>query len=63
VPNDNWQVIGGRQIPDVLLAAAPELLNALKVIVYTDHIVTYLEDYDPKALAQVRAAIDKAEGV
>jgi len=37
-----------------------ELLDALKVMVTTDHIRFYLESCDPMALKQANAAIEKA---
>ena len=43
-----------------LIAAAPELLAALKVIVLTPGILAHLEATDPMALDQARAAIAKA---
>jgi hypothetical protein len=45
-----------------LIAAAPELLAALKVMVLTRGIREHLEATDPMALEQARAAIAKAEG-
>lgn len=43
-----------------LIAAAPELLNACRVIALDDDVASYLFDNDPKALEQIRAAIAKA---
>ena len=45
-----------------LIAAAPDLLAALQVLVLTPHILYYLEANDPMALEQARAAIAKAIG-
>ncbi len=44
-----------------LIAAAPDLLNALKVLVLTPHIVAYLKANDPKSLEQLQKAIHRAE--
>lgn len=43
-----------------LIAAAPEMYNALRVIELTPHIAAYLADRDPNALLQVKAAIASA---
>ena len=43
-----------------LIAAAPDLLAALQVLVLTPHILYYLETRDPMALKQAQAAIAKA---
>jgi hypothetical protein len=54
----------GSEVSDVsipLIKSAPKLLNALKVILLTEHIRDYLVEYDQKALEQVRAAIDEGE--
>lgn len=44
-----------------ILTVIQGLLNALKVIVLTPHIRTYLEECDPKALTQARRAILAAD--
>lgn len=46
-----------------LVAQAPTLLAALKVIALTPEIRNWLREHDPKALEQTERAIDKAEGV
>lgn len=45
-----------------LIAAAPELLAALKVMTLTPGILAHLEAHDPMALKQARAAIARATG-
>jgi hypothetical protein len=45
-----------------LIAAAPELLAAIKVMVFTRGIRDHLEATDPMALEQARAAIARAKG-
>lgn len=45
-----------------LIAAAPELLAALKVMTLTPGILAHLEAHDPMALKQARAAIAKVTG-
>jgi hypothetical protein len=45
-----------------LIAAGPELLAALQVMVLTPGILRHLEATDPMALKQARAAIAKAKG-
>lgn len=47
-----------RQLED----AAGQLLRALQVLVLTPHIKAYLEQHDPKALQQARAAVQAAGG-
>lgn len=68
---DNSQQIGSKQqrtgsaegyANACLIAAAPALLAALKVMVLTPGILAHLEATDPMALEQARAAIAKAEG-
>ena len=45
-----------------LIAAAPALLAALKVLMYNTEIIELLHDKDPMALAQARAAIAATSG-
>ena len=45
-----------------LIAAAPELLAALKVLTLDAAVKSWLEAHDPKAIEQARAAIARAEG-
>ena len=45
-----------------LIAAAPELLNALLVLTLDPRIANWLDNNDPKALEQANAAIAKANG-
>jgi hypothetical protein len=45
-----------------LIAAAPEMYDALKVLTLTPHILKHLLKHDPQALAQAQDAIRKAEG-
>jgi hypothetical protein len=68
--DDEHYIIGPRQ-PNTeeeaqangdLLAAAPALLAACRVLVLTPGIKAHLEATDSKAPAQARAAIARAEG-
>jgi hypothetical protein len=45
-----------------LIAASPDLFNALQVLLFNQTIVDHLSSTDPKALEQARAAIGKAIG-
>ena len=43
----------------LLIATAPELLDALKVLVFTPSIRRWLEENDPKALEQAEKALSR----